>query len=240
MCQYKPAKVMTRLFLSIFAVVTSSLLLNTQTQAQPSNYPGQGNDDYQSSQSTANPNAPGSKSESGWTQGFAPIGSMGHHDIKASELTGFIVSGNSGDPVGTISDCIVNPSSGRLEFAIISLNILGPPASAISNSPGAAPPRAKQVAVPWILLRPSALPGSSSANATTTRSFTFIGDSAKLASAPTFDANTDLSQPSWRRNVFSYFGMTPGSASGGAESPGAQGSGSSVNSKNPPGTPHTP
>jgi hypothetical protein len=47
-----------------------------------------------------------------------------------------------------------------------------------------------------------------------------------LQSAPNFDANTDLSQPSWRQSVFSYFGLSGrGSATGGAETPGGTSSG---------------
>jgi hypothetical protein len=36
-----------------------------------------------------------------------------------------------------------------------------------------------------------------------------------------------MSQPSWRRSVFSYFGLGGGSATGGAETPGGSSSGSS-------------
>jgi hypothetical protein len=71
--------------------------------------------------------------------------------------------------------------------------------------------------------------GSSSATSTAGQqpSFLFSGDASKLQAAPNFDATTDLSQPSWRQSVFSYFGVSgTGSATGGAESPGSSGSSS--------------
>ena len=101
----------------------------------------------------------------------------------------------------------------------------------------------KQVAVPWMLLRASSASGlTSSATTPTGRtsssttataglqqpSFTFSGDSSKLESAPNFDASTDLSQPSWRQSVFSYFGLSGhGSATGAAETPGGTSSSTS-------------
>jgi hypothetical protein len=69
-------------------------------------------------------------------------------------------------------------------------------------------------------------------------SFAFSGDTTKLQSAPNFDATTDLSQPSWRQSVFSYFGLSgTGAAIGGAESPGSSSSGSGSYSS--PGNPYS-
>jgi hypothetical protein len=56
-----------------------------------------------------------------------------------------------------------------------------------------------------------------------------VGDVSKLQSAPNFDASTDLTQPSWRQSVFSYFGLSGvNSAIGGAETPGGSSSGSTT------------
>jgi hypothetical protein len=67
--------------------------------------------------------------------------------------------------------------------------------------------------------------GSSSSTAGSTTigqqpTFVFSGDTSKLESAPSFDATTDLSQPGWKHSVFSYFGLSARSATGGALSPG--------------------
>jgi hypothetical protein len=79
-----------------------------------------------------------------------------------------------------------------------------------------------------MLLRPGESTGSTSSEV----SFTFYGDANKLQSAPNFDA-TDLSQPSWKHSVYSYFGLSgAGSATGGAESPGSRSSGSSSSDSN--------
>jgi sporulation protein YlmC with PRC-barrel domain len=184
---------------------------------------------------------------------------MGYHSIKASQLTGAQVTSSSGTEVGTISDLIINPGVGRVEFAVLSLSSSGGTGSATSpsgsssasgTSSGSTDSKAaggssttggagyssstgsaagKQVAVPWLLVRPSTSTGSSATTSASQQpAFVFAGDVSKLEAAPSFDASTDLSQPTWRRSVFSYFGLGGGAATGGAESPGgASSSGSS-------------
>ena len=70
----------------------------------------------------------------------------------------------------------------------------------------------KQVAVPWMLLRPSSTSGTAGVSGTTSStrqpSFVFTAEATKLESAPAFDPNTDLTQPNWRQSVFSYFGVS--------------------------------
>jgi hypothetical protein len=57
----------------------------------------------------------------------------------------------------------------------------------------------------------------------------FTGDKGKLDGAPSFSQSNwpDITQPSWRQNVYSYFGVQPGSATGGSLSPGGRSTGSS-------------
>jgi sporulation protein YlmC with PRC-barrel domain len=158
---------------------------------------------------------------------------MHHEAMRSSQLTGVQITGSTGSEIGTISDTIINPALGRLEFAVISLNnapattatgaTAGTPSSTgITSSTSAV--GGKQVAVPWMLLRPGSASAASTAGSVTgsqQQSFVFMGDASKLESAPNFDANTDLSTPSWRQSVFSYFGLSGrGSATGGAETPG--------------------
>lgn len=189
-----------------------------------------------------------SESHSGWSsRHMSPTGRMAHEAVRGSQLTGAQITSSSGSQIGAISDTIVNPASGRLEFAVISLNAGAGATSAgtASSSSGATTPTGtssstsgaagKQVAVPWMLLRSSSSAGTPSATGTSTStqqpSFVFTGDASKLESAPNFDANTDLTQPNWRQSVFSYFGLA-GHGFGGigaAETPG----GSSTGSQNP-------
>ncbi|PWU14104.1 MAG: hypothetical protein C5B50_17925 [Verrucomicrobia bacterium] len=191
---------------------------------------------------------------------------MQHQDIKASQLNGAEIKSSSGETLGTISDYIVDANSGRLDFAILTLSSSGTSSgsatspsgttsgneSSSSSTPGTSSSTpsssssssaatsstgtsaGKQVAVPWMLLRLAQATGA--ATTTATPSFTFSGESTKLQSAPSFDASTDISQKSWRQQVFSFFGLTPGSATGGAESPGGTSgsSSSSPSSSTPP------
>src|SRR5256885_16458766 len=75
-----------------------------------------------------------------------------------------------------------------------------------------------------MLLRPAAAQGATATSSTTEsqQTFTFSGDTSKLQSAPSFDQSNwpDITQFSWRQSIYSHFGMTPGSATGGATSPG--------------------
>src|ERR1041384_4306428 len=193
--------------------------------------------------SSTDPNSPSSSSPSSGTlsrdtsgtfgayRHLSAAGPMGHHEVRASQLTGAQITSSSGSEAGTISEVIINPASGRVDFAILSLSSSGPRSSA--TLPGASSTTSsntgKQIAVPWSLLRPSSMAGAGSSASSTPSSagqqfsFVFKGDASKLQSAPTFDANTDLSQPAWRQSIFSYFGMSgsSGTATGGAESPGS-------------------
>jgi sporulation protein YlmC with PRC-barrel domain len=197
-------------------------------------------------------NSPGTRGNAGSAGGdpvgekqhpYGAMGHMGHQECRASQLMGANVTGTSGATLGTISDTIINPNPGRIDFAILSLNS----ASGTGNSPteGSSLGRStlspgaavvgKQVAVPWMLLRPSS--SSSASPAGHQLGFVFSGDTAKLQSAPNFDANADLTQPGWRQSVFTYFGVSgSGSATGAAETPGgiensSSGSGSSKDIK---------
>ncbi len=177
---------------------------------------------------------------------------MGHQDIRATKLIGSEVKSSSGQDLGTINDVILNPSSGRADFAVISLNTSATSGTATSGTSG------QLVAVPWTLLRPSpstsmggaSSPGGTSSGTSTGASstmggtsseqqqvsFTFVGDQSKLQSAPTFSENSwpDISQPSWRHSIYSYFGMTPGTATGGGTTPGGTSGGSSESNPNYP------
>lgn len=228
---------MTRKLCGLTAVCAVSLAIAAQAQTSSSGSSSERSGSYNSSSSSSTLGGQyngQTKSEMGWNRDLSPTGRMSHQDIKASQLTGSTLTGSSGETLGTISDAIVNPSSGRLEFAIISLNNSGSSGSSSSTSSASVNSgssstlnaNGKQVAVPWMLLRASNnQSGSTTSSTMSQQSFAFNGDASKLNSAPAFDANTDLSQPSWRREVYSHFGVGAGQSTGGAESPYGRSSG---------------
>ena len=177
-------------------------------------------------------------SQSGFHSGrqYGGAGRMGHQEVRASKLMGAEVKSSQDQSLGTINDVIFNPASGRIDFAVISLSSSsssgaitstpGTTSSTTSTTPGSTTTSSagKLVAVPWMLLRPAGGQGASTTTSTTEtqQSFTFSGDTSKLQSAPSFDQSNwpDITQFSWRQGIYSHFGMTPGSATGGATSPG--------------------
>lgn len=148
------------------------------------------------------------------TKRLTATGRMNDNAVRASKLVGATINDSSGQRAGEIRDIIINPTSGRVDFALVSLQTSGNESSAeTSNS--------KLVPVPWPLLRTS---GNSVYSANAGRpTFTMNADRNKLESAPSVDWS-DLSQSEWRQRVYSYYGVTPTAepSMGGAESPSGE------------------
>jgi sporulation protein YlmC with PRC-barrel domain len=170
-----------------------------------------------------------SASRSWSTKHLSATGRNMDHTVRASQLSGAQVNDSSGQRVGTIEDAMINPASGRVEFALISLNG-GAEASTSSTAGNNSNTSTTQssmngsspnqlVPVPWSLLKS---PSSSSQYGSSSEkpAFTLNVDAAKLKSAPTV-STTDLSQSEWQQRIYSYYGVTPGSSSsmGASESP---------------------
>jgi sporulation protein YlmC with PRC-barrel domain len=188
--------------------------------------------------------------------GLNATGRMGMgQSLRASKLTGAEVKDSQSQSVGRIEDVVINPVSGRIEFAVISLD--GASATGSTTSPSATTSTTttttsaagstagKLVPVPWMLLRQSTA-GSASTTTSTSRStfpststtgseqqyaFTLNVDRSKLEQAPSFDRNSwpDISQGDWHQRIFSHYGRG-GAATGGAESP--SGTSTSTEGKN--------
>ena len=163
----------------------------------------------------------------------------GEHSVRATQLSGAAVNDASGKRIATIEDTIINPASGRLDFALLSLNGAAEASSSTysgnanantshsSATASTASPN-KLVPVPWSLLKTAS--GSSQYSASTEKpTFTLKNvDQTKLNSAPSVSA-TDLSQSEWQQRVYSFYGVTPNSSPsmgqapvGGAESPSGE------------------
>jgi sporulation protein YlmC with PRC-barrel domain len=143
------------------------------------------------------------------TKHMSATGRMNEQPVRGSKLIGAQVNDSSGNRAGRIQDIIVSPSSGRIDFALLSL-------SASGSSPGAPPNTSgRLVPVPWSLLKTSS---SSQYTNSEQPVFTLKNvDQNKLNGAPAVNFS-DLSQSEWRQRIYAYYGVTPPPV-GGAESP---------------------
>jgi sporulation protein YlmC with PRC-barrel domain len=150
------------------------------------------------------------------TKHLSATGRMNENAVRSSRLIGAQVNDSSGQRVGQIQDTIVNPSSGRIDFALLSLNS---PQNPNDNS-GATPSSSEKIVpVPWSILRTrTSSQYSSSSSADQQPTFTLNVDQAKLNSAPTVDMS-NLNQSEWQQRIYSYYGVTPHASMGGAETP---------------------
>lgn len=226
---------MTKKIFTLTALCVAALV--AKAQGQTSSDQNQG--------TTSGTSQDTSSSESRWdsSKHLSATGRMGHHEVRATKLIGSDVKSSSGEELGTINDVILNPASGRIDFAVLSLSSSSTDTNAtsgtaagrstVSSSTTSSSGTGKLVALPWSMLRPSGATGYGATATSTTggpQTFVYSGDTSKLQSAPSFDQTNwpDLNEPTWRQNIYSHFGMQPGSSTGGATSPGGTGSGTST------------
>ena len=198
----KPYRVMTRIFLKI-TVVCAACSMAAAAWAQ--------------SQSPGQPPGDSSATRSWSTKHLSATGRNDEHSVRASKLTGAPVSDPAGQRIGTVQDVIINPSSGRVDFAMLLLNPNSTSSGATYNSTSESMASDKLVPVPWTLLRTSASSSVYSSSSSGQLMFTLNADQNKLKGAPTVDMS-DLNQSEWQQRIYSYYGVTP-QAVGGAESP---------------------
>jgi len=165
------------------------------------------------------------------TKHLSATGRDGERTIRATQLKGATVNDSSGQQIATIEDTIINPASGRIDFALLSLNGATEKSSSTrsgdsssttseSNVSVTSSSPNKLVPVPWSLLKTSAS-SSQYMSGTEKPTFTLLNiDQNKLNSAPSVSAS-DLSRSEWQQRVYSYYGVTPGSSSTGTSSMGA-------------------
>jgi hypothetical protein len=151
------------------------------------------------------PGQPGA--QPGKTPGLSATGrlSMQGQSCRISKALNAEVKTAQGETLGKIEDFIVNPASGKIEFAVLGRED-------------------KFTAVPMQLLSaPStaARAGVPSPTGTETPSFTFTADKQKFDQAPSFDKNQwpEFNQ-AWKQQIYSHYGVrgegvgAPGSPSG--------------------------
>src|SRR5215831_12513188 len=148
---------MTKTLFKITVICAASAMLSALSRAQPPPNPNDSSRQMQSSPSWS-------------TKHLTATGRMDDGTVRASKLVGAQVNDISGNQAAQIQDIIVNPRSGRIDFALLSLK--GTPANASGNL----------VPVPWKLLKPST---AQYGDASSQPVFTLNVDQSKLSGAPT-------------------------------------------------------
>lgn len=135
---------------------------------------------------------------------LSATGRMADPGVQASKLMGAQVNDRSGKRIAQIDDIILNPRSGHVDFALLSLTEMPTGPNHASGN---------LVPVPWVLLKTA--PSAEYAGSTEEMTFTLNADEKKLANAPKF-ASADPNQSEWRQRIYAYYGVTP-PPMGGAE-----------------------
>jgi sporulation protein YlmC with PRC-barrel domain len=117
--------------------------------------------------------------------------------IETSKFIGKKVRSAQGDEIGTVKDIVLDRNTGCLAYTVVS-----------TTGGGGAPVSGggKMVAVPWAVYSPS-----SDLNV-----FTVTVDRDRIYNAPVFDYARieEYSRPEYTTNVYSYYGVSSGSAVG--------------------------
>jgi sporulation protein YlmC with PRC-barrel domain len=170
-----------KLFLTTLALGISGALFvanTTQADDQPKPPTGTSTSDKSTLDTSGfDKGAPG--------KGVSSISGQSQKFLRASQLNTASIKSSSGETLGQINDLVVDPATGRIEFAVI------------SPTGGAQP--GKLTAVPWTLLRPSGEASTLTANI----------EKDKLSTAQTFDRYQwpDMSQETWAQQVYSHYGL---------------------------------
>ena len=181
----------------------------------------------------------------------ASSSSLAGQSVRVSKLMNTSLRSQTGESLGQVQDVIADPTSGQIQFVVLSLSSssAGAPGSssstatgigAPSTDPSVSSPRSatsatgsygtsggKMVAIPWRLLSH----GSGD-------QFTASLDRTKLESAPTFNNSSWPTMDSaWMQRVYSHFGVD----ATGAGAPGSSsGTGTGIGNPATPGLPTTP
>jgi len=159
------------------------------------------------------------------------------NSIRLSHLMNTTVQSQEGKTLGYIRDLVIDPQSGRIDFAVLSLanagaatdtstsgretvpssrsSVSGIPSSAVGSTT-----TGKLIPVPWQLFSQSWSGGASSIGSTSAGTMghplALNIDESKLRSAPSFDPSNwnELQGGTFDQRVYSYFGVDRSSAMG--------------------------
>lgn len=131
-----------------------------------------------------------------------PMAAQAPNDVLFSKLRDETVKSASGQDLGKLDDVLVNPKTGKLEFAVLGRG-------------GFFGIGEKLVPVPWHLV-------TSSSN----KELTMNVDARQLRGAPKLEKNySNLASPGFIAQVHQFYAQA--SATGGGETPGSSGTGTS-------------
>jgi hypothetical protein len=164
--------------------------------------------------------------------------------LRLAQIIGGVVQSPQGIPLGTIRDLTIDPQTGRIQFAFLSLI----PAAVAPGTPAASQVNMTQMTpVPWQIIFPSPSVGTVGPGAAArmpgpngtpgTQSFVLNADGRVLQSALSFDVNrwVDFEQGNFSQRIFSHFGLNPNGGFIGAGQQMPAGIGTGINNPNLPG-----
>jgi sporulation protein YlmC with PRC-barrel domain len=118
---------------SQFAIITACSMLSASAWAQPD----QSDQEYKTGHANAQGMASSNENDRAESsRHLSATGRSTERSIRASQLRGASVQDSSGARIGQIQDLIVNPSSGHIDFAVISLSGQGGASSPSGSSYG--------------------------------------------------------------------------------------------------------
>jgi sporulation protein YlmC with PRC-barrel domain len=133
-------------------------------------------------------------------------GSKGTSEVLMSKIIGTDLKTAKGEDLGEVKDLVIDPTSGRIRFAIVGLQTS-------SGAEALAP-------IPW-----------KAVNLQAEKQYVATIDKSKLYSGPHMSQQEwdKLMQPDYVVEVYRFYGFEPPSAEGSAESPGGSSGGSQQN-----------
>ena len=233
------------LLLCVTTLAASTALAQQAGQSSPSSSSSKSQTDPSSKTGTSTQpgisSQPGQPSSSTYSATGRGAGQQTH--FRSTKIMGAQVKSSSGEDVGRIEDVVLNPSSGRIDFAIISsesklipvpwqlLSVSGGASAQGSTSSSSSTTSGTSTSTDPSSTSPSSTPGATTPGATTPSSsgiyasasaaggqptFTLNADKSKLQAAPSFDRSRwpEMSS-SWSQRVFSAFGVQPETGAGG-------------------------
>ncbi len=128
-------------------------------------------------------------------EGRTAVSGASASDIRLSKLMDANVASKSGENLGQLEDLVINPQTGKIEFAVLGRG-------------GFLGLGEKYVPIPWKAIQVSS-----------EKQFTLNVDKAKLKTAPTTDKNlSQLEEPGYTVTIYRFFEVPV--ETGGAEAPG--------------------
>jgi len=235
------------LLLCVTTLAASTALAQQAGQTSPSSSSSKSQTDPSSQ--TGKSTQPGISSQPG-QPGSSPFSATGRgagqqQQFRSTKIIGAQVKSSSGEDVGRIEDVVLNPSSGRIDFAIISsesklvpvpwqlLSVSGgasaqgsTPSSSSTTSGTSKSTDPTSKSTDPTSTSPSSTPGAttpsssgiyaSASAAAGQPSFTLNTDKSKLQSAPSFERSRwPEMSASWSQRVYSHFGVQPETGVGG-------------------------